>query len=137
MASHFVKLFSHGAERSLSLTSLVPGPSLLLRAGEGPVTFAIKTVAGSYMMLHNHILVSAPCHMIAVMKDDGLIHSSSWQLRATVANRSMAESPCRFGSIRQYLTQQYSALNKPINCYLCRVIVNQDIFVRNFHAALF
>ena len=38
------------------------------------VTFAIKTVAGSYiyMMLHNQSAVSAPCHMIA---DDGLIHS--------------------------------------------------------------
>ena len=31
-----------------------PGPSPLLRAGEGLVTFVIKTVAGSYMMLHNH-----------------------------------------------------------------------------------
>ena len=29
------------------------------------------------MMLQNHIAVSAPCHMIAVMKDDGLISSSS------------------------------------------------------------
>ena len=59
-------------------------------------------------MLHNHISVSVPCHMIAVMKDDGLICRSSQQLRATVASRSMAESPCRFSSIRRYLTQQES-----------------------------
>ena len=36
--------------------------SPLLRVGEGLVT-----VAGSYMMLHNHTAVSAPCHMIMVM----------------------------------------------------------------------
>ena len=59
--------------------SLVPRPLPLLQAGEGLVTFAIKAVAGSYMymMLHNHIAVSAPCHMIAVMKDDGLICNSN------------------------------------------------------------
>ena len=58
--------------------SLVPRPLPLLQAGEGLVTSAIKTVAGSYIMLHNHIAVSAPCHVIAVMKDDDVIRSSSY-----------------------------------------------------------
>ena len=59
-------------------------------------------------MLHNHISVSTSCHMIVMMKDDSLVRRSSQQLRVTVASRSMAESPCRFSSIRQYLTQQES-----------------------------
>ena len=59
------------------MISLVPRPLPPLRAGEGLVTFTIKTIAGSYMMLQNHIAVSALCHMIAVMKDDSLMRSSS------------------------------------------------------------
>ena len=29
-------------------------------------------------MLHNHIAVFTPCHVIAVMKDDDIIRSSSY-----------------------------------------------------------
>ena len=47
-------------ERSVQGSSLVPRPLPLLRAGEGLVTFTIKTVAGSYMMLHNQSVVSTP-----------------------------------------------------------------------------
>ena len=107
-----------------------------LRAGEGLITFAIKTVAGSYMMLHNHSAVSAPFHMIAVMTDDGFTckkFALPWWSTADL------EPPCKFSLMRQYLMQQESLRKSVLNIHqwlAVQVIVNQT-FVRNFYTAEF
>ena len=116
--------------------ALSPGPSLLLRTGEGLVTFAIKTVAGSYLMLHQPV-VSAPCHMIAVMKDDGLIHRKLWRC-------SGGHSRCRSRTTMQVQFDEmifYAVGKLDIECFEQTLIAccagnhESDMFVRNFHTA--
>ena len=89
------------------------------------------------MMLHNQSAVSAPCHMIAVMVDDGLICRKVcvavdlWWRR----NTTDLEPQGGFSSMRRYLMQL------EIECFGQTLIAscagNRESFVRNFYTAKF
>ena len=94
-------------------------------------------------MLHNHSLVSAPCHMIAVMTDDGLTRRNVCV--AMVELRWNSEHSKSSTTMRVQFNEviSYAAKKLEIECFKQTPMVScadnreSDVFIRNVHTTEF